>query len=81
MQIRGIKYGQTIELLQPLNLPDGCELTIDVQSKISLSPQERRQRLLKLCGAWSSQPDLDTNFAQIAQERHQYRGRDTLGFD
>lgn len=81
MQIQGIKRGQTIELLQPLDLPDGCEITISIQPKMMLSLQERQQRLLKLCGAWSDQPDLDAVFAQIDQERHQYRGRDILSFD
>ncbi|MEM8642154.1 MAG: hypothetical protein AAGG51_25580 [Cyanobacteria bacterium P01_G01_bin.54] len=81
MQIRSIKHGQTIQLLHPLDLPDGCELTIAIQPQMTLSPQERRQRLLKLCGAWSNQPDLDATFTQIDQERHQYHGRDILGFD
>ncbi|NEO88560.1 MAG: hypothetical protein F6J87_30665 [Spirulina sp. SIO3F2] len=81
MQLRGIKRGQTIELLHPLNLPDGCEIMIQIQPHTDLSPTERLQRLLKLCGAWSNQPDLDDAFAHIDQERHQYQGRELLSFD
>jgi hypothetical protein len=31
MQIRGIKRGQVIELQQELELPDGCEITLEIK--------------------------------------------------
>lgn len=81
MQIRGIKRGQVIELHQELELPDGCEITLEIKPQMFLSTEERLQRLSQLFGAWSNQSDLDVNFETIATQRHQDRGRELLNFD
>jgi len=81
MQIRGIKRGRIIELPEELEIPDGCEIAIEIQPQIFLGREERWQRLSQLFGAWSDQPDLDANFDAIAHERHQYRGRNLPNFD
>ncbi len=39
MQIRGIKRGNNIELLEPLDLQDGQEVTLDIQT-IEPAPQK-----------------------------------------
>lgn len=76
MQVRGIKRGQNIELTQELTIPDGQELTLEINIPVSENPAERWQQLCKLFGAWSEQPDLDETFEAIAQERHENRGRE-----
>jgi hypothetical protein len=81
MQIRGIKRGNTIELLQDVNLPDGVEIILEVKTKMALSFSERLQRLQAIFGSWQNQPDLDEIFTEIDEERHQYRGREIMDLD
>ncbi len=81
MEITGIKRGQTIELDRELNLPDGCEVVLELRARPVLNLEERLQQLQRLVGAWSNQPDLEAKFASIAEERHQYQGRDLPSFE
>ncbi|PPT10686.1 hypothetical protein CKA32_006681 [Geitlerinema sp. FC II] len=81
MQLRGIKRGRAIELQQELELPDGCEIVVEVHPSMSIGTEERLQRLSQLFGAWSDRQDLDAAFDAIATQRHQYRGRDVANFD
>ena len=84
MKIRGIKRGQTIELLNQLDsIPDGAEITVELlisstesaEAKQPLTDEERLARLNELFGAWKNQPELIEIFAEIDQKRHAYRGR------
>ncbi|AFZ59600.1 hypothetical protein H6G54_13730 [Anabaena cylindrica FACHB-243] len=84
MKIKGIKRGQTIEILEQLNnIPDGTEIIIDLEfvekqipePKIHLTEEERLAKLNKLFGAWKNQPDLTEIFAEINQQCHAYQGR------
>ncbi len=75
MKVKGIKRGQTIELLEEINIPDGTEITLEVEIEQPLSQQERLTRLNQIFGAWKNQPALDGIFAEIDRERHAYRGR------
>lgn len=84
MKIKGIKRGQTIEILEQLNnIPDGTEIIIDLEliekqipePKIHLTEKERLAKLNKLFGAWKNQPDLTEIFAKIDQQRHTYQSR------
>ncbi|WNN88755.1 hypothetical protein [Gloeocapsopsis dulcis] len=75
LKVKGIKRGQSIELLEELNIPDGIEITIEVAMTSSLSEQERLTRLNQIFGAWKNQPALDQTFAEIDSERHAYQGR------
>ena len=90
MQIKGIKQGQIIQLLEPLpSISDGQEVTISIQlitkpsppTKPTLTDQERLERLNKLFGVWQEQPDLIEIFAEIARERHADYGREIASFD
>jgi hypothetical protein len=89
MKIKGIKRGQTIELLGQINyIPDGTEVSIELDvievshpAKELLSDEERLARLNQLFGAWKDQPDLLENFAEIDQERHAYCGREIASLD
>lgn len=81
MEVKGIKRGKTIELLQEIDLPDGVEITVEVKPVVILSLSERLNRLTSLFGAWQNQPELDEIFAAINEERHRYQGREIVGFD
>lgn len=81
MQIRGIKRGQTIEIIEELTIPDGQEIVIEINLPTSLSSEDRWQEFCTVFGAWSDQPDLDQNFVAIAQKRHEDRGRELFDFD
>lgn len=81
MQIRGIKRGQTIEITEELTIPDGQEIVMEINLPTSLSSEDRWQEFCTVFGNWSDQPDLDQTFAAIAQERHEYRGRELSDFD
>jgi hypothetical protein len=84
MKIKGIKRGQTIELLEQINnIPDGTEIIVELEiaptqihePKQPLTDEERLAKLNQLFGAWKNQPDLMEAFAEIDEERHAYRGR------
>lgn len=84
MKIRGIKRGQTIELLDQVdNIPDGVEIMVELvvsshknaEAKQPLTDEERLARLNQLFGAWKDQPELIEIFAEIDQQRHAYQGR------
>lgn len=81
MEVKGIKRGKIIELLQEIDLPDGVEITVEVKPVAILSLSERLNRLTTLFGAWQNQPELDEFFAVIDEERHHYQGREIVGFD
>lgn len=84
MKVRGIKRGQSIEILEQLNnIPDGTEIIVDlefIESQITESQQipteaERLAKLNQLFGAWKNQPELTEIFTEIDQQRHDYQGR------
>jgi len=81
MQVKGIKRGKTIELLQDIDLPDGVEITVEVKTVPILSLSERLNRLRAIFGAWQNQPELDEIFSEIDKERHNYQGRKMIDFD
>lgn len=89
MKIKGILRGQTIELLEQIDVPDGTEVSLEVEilpdsdksSKPPLTDEERLAKLNELFGAWKDQTDLDEIFAEIDRERHAYRGRQIDSFD
>lgn len=90
MKIRGIKRGQTIELLEPVNnIPDGTEIVVDLEPPSTqrakfekpLTDEERLAKLNQLFGAWKDQPELMEIFAEIDKDRHAYRGRSIDSFD
>lgn len=84
MKIKGIKRGQTIELLEQANyIPDGAEILVEleltsaknVEIQKSLTDEERLFKLNQLFGIWKDQTDLIENFDEIDQQRHAYQGR------
>ncbi|MBR8839355.1 MAG: hypothetical protein DSM106950_36470 [Stigonema ocellatum SAG 48.90 = DSM 106950] len=90
MKIRGIKRGQTIELLEPVNnIPDGTEIVVDLEPPSTkraefekpLTDEERLAKLNQLFGAWKDQPELMEIFAEIDKDRHADRGRSIDSID
>ncbi|MEH2377515.1 MAG: hypothetical protein V7K27_01185 [Nostoc sp.] len=84
MKIRGIKRGQTIELLEQIHsIPDGTEIIMNLElpaaepvaAQLDLTEEERLAKLNQLFGVWQDQPELMDIFAEIDQQRHTYRGR------
>jgi hypothetical protein len=64
----GVVRGRSIELYSESGLPDGAEVTIQIESN-GLSLEERRRRMQALCGAWRSDDSLEAVFDSIAVER------------
>ena len=90
MKIKGIKRGQTIELLEQINnIPDGTEIIVELEitptqikaNKQPLTEAERLAKLNQLFGAWKNQPELTEIFTEIDQERHVYQGRTINSID
>jgi antitoxin ParD1/3/4 len=84
MKIRGIKRGQTIELLEQIHsIPDGSEIILNLElpptetvvAKLDLTDEQRLAKLNQLFGVWQDQPELIDIFAEIDQQRHTYQGR------
>ncbi|MDZ8138516.1 MAG: hypothetical protein RM049_24940 [Nostoc sp. DedQUE04] len=84
MQIRGIKRGQTIELLEQIHsIPDGAEIIVNLElpatepvvAKLDLTDEQRLAKLNQLFGVWQDQTELIDIFAEINQQRHTYQGR------
>ena len=75
MKIKGIKRGQTIELLKELAIPDGSEITVEVPDAQLISKAERWERLNAVIGAWKDDPEITEIFAEMDRERHADLGR------
>jgi hypothetical protein len=79
MKTKGIKRGQTIELLEQLeSVPDGAEVVVEIFNTHPLSQlglAERQNRIDAVLGAWKDDSEIDAIFAQIDRERHIYQGR------
>ncbi len=70
MEIKGIKRGKVIEILENVDIPDGVEITLLFDAKQLMSEEERVRKINELFGAWKNQPELDAIFAEIDRERH-----------
>lgn len=70
MKIKGIKRGNTIELLEIINnIPDGTEIEIEITNLQTTQPS-RWQSLEQVLGSWENDSEIVTIFAEIDQERH-----------
>ncbi len=85
MIVKGIKRGQSIELLEKLDqIPDGMEVTVEIQNRhplAELSEEEIQKRIAKVAGVWKDDLELEQIFAEIDRERHADLGREPVSFD
>ena len=87
MKIKGIKRGQTIELLETADdIADGEEIIVEISPVTfhplaNLSSQERQTRIKQVLGAWQDDSEIDAIFAEIARDRHSYYGRQIDSLD
>lgn len=87
MKIKGIKRGQTIELLQEItDIADGEEVIVEISSLSShplakLTPEQRESRINQVLGAWQNNSEIDTIFSEIDRSRHDYEGRPIDSWD
>ena len=87
MKIKGIKRGQTIELLEKVDdIADGEEIVVEISPSYfhplaNLSPEERQNRIKQVLGAWRDDPEIDFIFTEIDRERHRDRGRQISSLD
>jgi len=80
LQIQGIKTGQTIQLLDIVNIPDGT-VFLEIEANNPSDKSARLARLNCVFGAWRNQPDIDLIFADIDTQRHRDYGRNIDSFD
>lgn len=45
MKIKGIKRGQTIELVEAIDIPDGTEVSVEIDDRQLLTPEEFQRKL------------------------------------
>ena len=57
LQIQGIKSGQTIQLLDIVNIPDGT-VFLEIETDKPKDKSARLARLNRIFGAWRNQQDI-----------------------
>ena len=72
MKLKGIIKGQTIELLEPIAIAEGSEVTIEISE-----PQSKPNwtELQKVIGVWQEDTEIQEIFEEIDRERHLDLGR------
>lgn len=70
IKIRGIKRGQTIELLQDINIPDGSEVIIDIHESQLMNNEERQRRLKEFFETnWEGREDFIKTMEELEKEK------------
>lgn len=77
MKLKGIIKGQTIELLEPIAMAEGSEVTIEISEP---QPKPNWTELQKVIGVWQEDTEIQEIFEEIDRERHLDLGRD-IDFD
>ncbi len=89
MKIKGIKRGQVIELIEAVNIPDGTEVSVEIDERQLSTPEQSQKQLQKFFDSLKDQEALDdlaaTLAAMEAEEREMlelyYGSRDQLTID
>ncbi|MDJ0636250.1 MAG: hypothetical protein QNJ34_23920 [Xenococcaceae cyanobacterium MO_188.B29] len=79
MKLKGIIKGQSIELLEPIAIAEGSEVTIEI-SESELETLPDWTELQKVIGVWQEDTEIQEIFAEIDRERHLDLGRE-VDFD
>lgn len=67
MKLKGIIIGQFIELLEPIAMTEGSEVTIEISEP---QPQPNWAELQKIIGVWQEDTEIQEIFVEIDRERH-----------
>jgi hypothetical protein len=71
MKVRGIKRGQTIELLQDINVPDGTEVMIEICEAHLISDEERLRKLKEFFERdWEGKEDFIKTMEELEKEKN-----------
>lgn len=89
MKIKGIKRGQVIELTEAIDIPDGTEVSVEIDEHQLPTPEQSQKQLQKFFDSPKDQEALDDSAATLAaieaEEREMlelyYGSRDQLTID
>lgn len=89
MKVKGIKRGQTIELVEAIDIPDGTEVSVEIDDRQLLTPEQFQRKLDDFYNSPKDQEaieDLAATLASMeAEEREMlalyYGSRDELADD
>lgn len=71
MRIKGIKRGQTVEILQNINIPDGLEIVIEINESQLISDEERGRKLKEFFETnWEGREDFMKMMEQLEKEKN-----------
>ncbi len=66
MKVKGIKRGQNIELVEAINIPDGTEVSVEIDDHQVLTPGERQKRLEEFFKAPGDEAAIEDLAATLA---------------
>lgn len=75
MKLKGIIKGQSIELLEPIAIAEGSEVTAEI-SESELENKPDWTELKKVIGVWQEDIEIQEVFAEIDRGRHLDLGRE-----
>lgn len=78
MKIKAIKKGNSLQLKENINVPDGQEIIIFIDD-YELQSQKKSVKwedFEEVIGAWKDDEEITQIFAEINQERYQDLGRE-----
>lgn len=70
MKIKGIKRGQTIELLEEINLPDNSEIIIEIKPDQLNSEEAKRKRIQELLFQWENTEEFVQILTELNKKSH-----------
>ncbi|KYC37324.1 hypothetical protein WA1_47790 [Scytonema hofmannii PCC 7110] len=71
MKVRGIKRGQTIELLQDVSVPDGTEVMVEIREAHLISDEERLHKLKEFFETdWEGKEDFIKTMEELEKEKN-----------
>lgn len=89
MKVKGIKRGQTIELVEAIDIPDGTEVSVEIDDRQLLTPEQFQRKLAAFYNSLEDQEAIEALAATLAsidaEEREMlalyYGSRDELADD
>lgn len=66
MRVKGIKRGQMIELVEAIDIPDGTEVSIEIDDRQLLTPEEFQKRLSDFFNSPKDQAAIEDLAATLA---------------